>query len=42
MLVVKVLHSKSEGSQFKAHYQDVKKKVYPKVVSNKLGNSKTH
>ena len=27
MLVVKVLHSESEGSRFKPQYQNVKKKV---------------
>ena len=41
MLVVKVLHSESGGSRFKPQYQDVKKKVYPRAVSSKLGNSKT-
>ena len=41
-LVVKVLRSESEGSRFKPHYQDVKKKVYPRAVSSKLGNSRTH
>ena len=42
MLVVKVLHSESEGSWFKPHYQDVKKKVYPRAACSKLGNSKTN
>ena len=37
-----MLKSESEGSQFKPHYQDIKKKVYPGAVSSKLGNSKTH
>ena len=41
VLVVKVLHSESEGSWFKPHYQDVKTKVYPEAFSSKLGNSKT-
>ena len=42
MLVAKVLHSELEGSQFKPHYQDVKKNVYLGAISSKLGNSKTH
>ena len=37
-----MLYSESEGSWFKPHYQDVKKKVYPGAISSKLGNSKTH
>ena len=42
MLVVKVLHSVSEGSQIKPHQQYVNQKVFPGTVSSKLGNSKTH
>ena len=41
-LVVKVLHSESERSQFKLHQQEVNQKVFPGGVSSKLGNSKTH